>query len=787
MGGRKRFGGYPDDVRETAGEAADNVTDIFSDDEREADDTPGGLLPGGLPGASGHDAEAEARLKFFREMSGGEDSVGGGDRGQRFHFDAASALKDFRRKNPSGRTDGADAFAAYGKPPGAAELLPAGTENGHISGETDEAELKVFREIGAAMGEPGNHGNPGNSGDLGDPNSRSRLPVGISAAVRRFRETGVMTDETDMSGDSDVSGGAARDMDAMAALRVFRELSGVSPEADSSPVIEKVSPGSGGGTADVSALEAVRKLREKGGVIREDDVPEKSAAVSPVEGEALEFLKMFREMSGALEDIPGNEAVWNVTEGSPVEEEPAEGISPGEADGAEGSSVLEAVRKLREKGGVIREDDVPEKSAEVSPVEGEALEFLKMFREMSGAPEDIPGNETVENIPESSPGEDKPVEGISLVEADGGSALEAVRKLREKGGVIREDDVPEKSAEVSPVEGEALEFLKMFREMSGAPEGIPGNETAENVTEISPGEDKPAETAEIQVSPEMNSGSEVIGETENFPEADNEPEADGGRENVTEETEPEAQPEVKEPEKAPVSLDKSGTYELNISRKFGVPDLPEDMAEKAPGEPDDPVIFNISWDETQAARWKAYDPGKPEDKLISMPPITLDSIPLDEEILAQARQAQERETEKCSLAVCGADCTDCPFGEDTDCTGCGGLCEDCDIVRCCAVKGIKHCGVCEYFPCERLREAAFDPESGDNGERLVRLKELGEAEKSRKAPRILLAGVSGGVALGAAVGGFSGAFAPWLLAGAVVGAGLGAISVVASKGRKRGE
>ena len=84
MGGRKRFGGYPDDVRETAGEAADNVTDIFSDDEREADDTPGGLLPGGLPGTSGHDAEAEARLKFFREMSGGEDSVGGGDRGSTF-------------------------------------------------------------------------------------------------------------------------------------------------------------------------------------------------------------------------------------------------------------------------------------------------------------------------------------------------------------------------------------------------------------------------------------------------------------------------------------------------------------------------------------------------------------------------------------------------------------------------------------------------------------------------------------------------------------------------------
>ena len=385
--------------------------------------------------------------------------------------------------------------------------------------------------------------------------------------------------------------------------------------------------------------------------------------------------------------------------------------------------------------------------------------------------------------------EEEPAEGISSGEADGAdgsSALEAVRKLREKGGVIREDDVPEKSAAVSPVEGEALEFLKMFREMSGAPEDIPGNETVENIPESSPGEDKPVETADRQESPEMNSGSEVIGETENFPEADNEPEADGGRENVTEETEPEARPAA-EPEQALVSLDKSGTYELNISRKFGVPDLPEDMAEKAHGEPDDPAIFNISWDETQAARWKAYDPGKPDEKLLSMPPITLDSIPLDEEILAEARQAQERETEKCSLAVCGADCTDCPFGEDTDCTGCGGLCEDCDIVRCCAVKGIKHCGVCEYFPCERLREAAFDPESGDNGERLVRLKELGEAEKSRKAPRTLLAGVSGGVALGAAVGGFSGAFAPWLLAGAVVGAGLGAISVVASKGRKRGE
>ncbi len=150
-------------------------------------------------------------------------------------------------------------------------------------------------------------------------------------------------------------------------------------------------------------------------------------------------------------------------------------------------------------------------------------------------------------------------------------------------------------------------------------------------------------------------------------------------------------------------------------------------------------------------------------------------------------EPEEDSTEKCSLAVCGADCNDCPFGEENDCPGCGGLWEDCDIVRCAAVKGYEHCGLCDKFPCDLLREASFDPDSGDNGERLLRLKSLGEAADSRKKPRLIMAGGCGGIALGTAIGGFSGALLPWIFAMTVVGAGVGLMAAVSVKNKGSGD
>jgi hypothetical protein len=66
-----------------------------------------------------------------------------------------------------------------------------------------------------------------------------------------------------------------------------------------------------------------------------------------------------------------------------------------------------------------------------------------------------------------------------------------------------------------------------------------------------------------------------------------------------------------------------------------------------------------------------------------------------------------------SLAgFCGDYCCKCPnFGGE-----CGGCVPadhmDCRFVACCLERGLEHCGLCEEFPCRRLREFVPDDRPG---------------------------------------------------------------------------
>ena len=46
------------------------------------------------------------------------------------------------------------------------------------------------------------------------------------------------------------------------------------------------------------------------------------------------------------------------------------------------------------------------------------------------------------------------------------------------------------------------------------------------------------------------------------------------------------------------------------------------------------------------------------------------------------------------------------------------------MATCCIGKGLAHCGKCDQFPCDVLKEFAYSKEHGDNGARIERLKAL---------------------------------------------------------------
>lgn len=76
---------------------------------------------------------------------------------------------------------------------------------------------------------------------------------------------------------------------------------------------------------------------------------------------------------------------------------------------------------------------------------------------------------------------------------------------------------------------------------------------------------------------------------------------------------------------------------------------------------------------------------------------------------------------------CGIRCTECEYKEQMGCKGCVAIekpfwAEACPVKSCCEERALEHCGMCAEFPCEVLKQFAYDAEQGDNGERLVQCR-----------------------------------------------------------------
>ncbi|MCI8296797.1 MAG: DUF3795 domain-containing protein [Lachnospiraceae bacterium] len=80
---------------------------------------------------------------------------------------------------------------------------------------------------------------------------------------------------------------------------------------------------------------------------------------------------------------------------------------------------------------------------------------------------------------------------------------------------------------------------------------------------------------------------------------------------------------------------------------------------------------------------------------------------------------------------CGLTCSGCPYREQMGCKGCVNIekpfwGESCPVSSCCGTKGHEHCGQCESFPCDLLKQFAFDEEQGDNGQRIEQCRRWAE-------------------------------------------------------------
>lgn len=72
---------------------------------------------------------------------------------------------------------------------------------------------------------------------------------------------------------------------------------------------------------------------------------------------------------------------------------------------------------------------------------------------------------------------------------------------------------------------------------------------------------------------------------------------------------------------------------------------------------------------------------------------------------------------------CGILCSECSYREQMDCKGCMHIAKPfwgdvCTVKSCCEEKEQEHCGKCDKFPCDMLKQFAYDEKQGDNGKRI---------------------------------------------------------------------
>lgn len=76
---------------------------------------------------------------------------------------------------------------------------------------------------------------------------------------------------------------------------------------------------------------------------------------------------------------------------------------------------------------------------------------------------------------------------------------------------------------------------------------------------------------------------------------------------------------------------------------------------------------------------------------------------------------------------CGILCGECNYREQMNCKGCVQIekpfwGESCPLKSCCEDKKHEHCGQCNDFPCDLLKQFAFDEKQGDGGKRIEQCK-----------------------------------------------------------------
>lgn len=76
---------------------------------------------------------------------------------------------------------------------------------------------------------------------------------------------------------------------------------------------------------------------------------------------------------------------------------------------------------------------------------------------------------------------------------------------------------------------------------------------------------------------------------------------------------------------------------------------------------------------------------------------------------------------------CGVLCTECTYREQMGCDGCTQIDkpfwgDSCPLKVCCEEKTHSHCGQCGDFPCDLLKQFAYDKEQGDDGKRIEQCK-----------------------------------------------------------------
>lgn len=72
---------------------------------------------------------------------------------------------------------------------------------------------------------------------------------------------------------------------------------------------------------------------------------------------------------------------------------------------------------------------------------------------------------------------------------------------------------------------------------------------------------------------------------------------------------------------------------------------------------------------------------------------------------------------------CGILCSECGYKEQMGCQGCVHIDKPfwgdiCPLKTCCEAKELEHCGQCSEFPCEVLKQFAYDEKQGDDGKRI---------------------------------------------------------------------